>query len=155
LFDGDQCTGGTLIMNLIFTVIAGLFILAGNPGEPLKKDVEAAISIYEKALKNKDAPALDGILADNFILTTASGKILKKKDMLANLARQDTKYEAFETTGVELRILENTAIETGKVRTKGTRSGKLFSETTLYTDVWVREKNQWKLLAEHSSFVKE
>jgi len=146
---------GALIVNIIYTVVAGLFILAGNPGEPLKKDVEAAISIYETALKNKDTRALDGILADQFILTTASGKILKKKDMVANLTRQDTKYEAFETTGVELRVLENTAIETGKVRTKGIRSGKTFSETTLYTDVWVREKNQWKLLAEHSSFVKE
>lgn len=146
---------GALIVNIIYTVVAGLFILAGNPGEPLKKDVEAAISIYETALKNKDTRALDEILADQFILTTASGKVLKKKDMVANLTRQDTKYEAFETTGVELRVLENTAIETGKVRTKGIRSGKTFSETTLYTDVWVREKNQWKLLAEHSSFVKE
>lgn len=142
-------------MNLIYSVVAGLLILGGVPGEPLKKDVEAAISVYETALKNKDAEALAGILADNFILTTASGKILQKKDMLANLARQDTKYEAFETTGVELRILGNTAIETGKVRTKGTRAGKPFSETTLYTDVWVREKNQWKLLAEHSSFLGE
>jgi len=146
---------GALIVNIIYTVVAGLFILAGNPGEPLKKDVEAAISIYETALKNKDTRALDEILADQFILTTASGKVLKKKDMVANLTRQDTKYEAFETTGVELRVLENTAIETGKVHTKGIRSGKTFSETTLYTDVWVREKNQWKLLAEHSSFVKE
>lgn len=146
-------------MSLIFAAILAGLVNQSPAGEPIsasaKKEIESAIQSYESALKDKDAKALAAVLAVDFILTTASGKVLTKKDMLANLAKQDTQYEQFATTGVELRLLGDTAIETGQVRTVGKRSGKLIAEVTRYTDVWVRQKEGWKLLAEHSSFIRE
>jgi len=126
---------------------------ASTTREPIcPEPLRSTIQDYERALAKKEPARLQEILADDFQLITASGKILKKADMLANLGKMETRYESFESTGVQFRKLGNTVIETGKVRTKGVRAGKPIDETTLYTDVWIDHQGKWLLLAEHSSF---
>ena len=96
---------------------------------------------------------MKSILADNFVLTTASGKVLTKKDMMLNLTKEGTKYDKFESSDVRINVLNEAAIETGKVHTVGIRGGKKIAETTRYTDFWVKVQGKWLLLAEHSSFI--
>ena len=118
-----------------------------------EQQIQEASKIYEQALTQKNEPLLKSILADNFTLTTASGKVLSKKDMLLNLNKEDTKYEKFESSEVKIKVLNDAAIETGKVHTVGIRGGKNIAETTRYTDFWVKIQGKWLLLAEHSSFI--
>ena len=115
--------------------------------------IQEASKIYEQALTQKNEPLLNSILADNFVLTTATGKLLTKKEMLFNLKKEGTKYDKFESSEVRIEILNNAAIETGKVHTVGTRAEKKIAETTRYTDFWVKIQGKWLLLAEHSSFI--
>lgn len=117
------------------------------------QQIQEASKIYEQALTQKNEPLLKSILADNFILTTATGKVLTKKDMLLNLTREGTKYDTFESSEVKIEVLNHAAIETGKVHTVGIRGGKKIAETTRYTDFWVKSQGQWLLLAEHSCFI--
>ena len=118
-----------------------------------EQQIQEASKVYEQALTQKNEPLLKSILADNFILTTASGKVLTKKDMMLNLNKEGTKYDKFESSEVKIRILNEAAIETGKVHTVGIRGGKKIAETTRYTDFWVKIQGKWLLLAEHSSFI--
>ena len=117
------------------------------------QQIQEASKVYEHALTQKNEPLLKSILADNFILTTASGKVLTKKDMMLNLTKEGTKYDKFESSEVRISILNEAAIETGKVHTVGIRGGKKIAETTRYTDFWVKIQGKWLLLAEHSSFI--
>jgi ketosteroid isomerase-like protein len=117
-----------------------------------EQQIQEASKVYEQALTQKNEPLLKSILADNFILTTASGKVLTKKDMMLNLTKEGTKYDKFESSEVRISVLNEAAIETGKVHTVGTRAGKKIAETTRYTDFWVKIQGKWLLLAEHSSF---
>lgn len=118
-----------------------------------EQQIQEASKVYEQALTQKNEPLLKSILADNFILTTATGKVLTKKDMMLNLNKEGTKYDKFESSEVKISILNEAAIETGKVHTVGIRGGKKIAETTRYTDFWVKIKGKWLLLAEHSSFI--
>lgn len=118
-----------------------------------EQQIQEASKVYEQALTQKNEPLLKSILADNFILTTASGKVLTKKDMMLNLTKEGTKYDKFESSEVKISILNEAAIETGKVHTVGIRGGKKIAETTRYTDFWVKIQGKWLLLAEHSSFI--
>lgn len=120
-----------------------------------KKEVHIASARYEKALAEKNKSALENILAQEFVLTTATGKKINKANMLANLGKQETRYESFDSSEVEVRVAGATAIETGKVRTVGIRAGKKIDETTRFTLVWIRTAAGWKALAEHSSFIPE
>ena len=118
-----------------------------------EQQIQEASKVYEQALTQKNEPLLKSILADNFVLTTASGKVLTKKDMMLNLTKEGTKYDKFESSDVRINVLNEVAIETGKVHTVGIRGGKKIAETTRYTDFWVKVQGKWLLLAEHSSFI--
>ena len=145
-------------MTLNFKLLVIIFILLQSSGllaqQPTaEQQIQEASKVYEQALTQKNEPLLKSILADNFILTTASGKVLNKKDMMLNLTKEGTKYDKFESSEVKISVLNDAAIETGKVHTVGIRGGKKIAETTRYTDFWVKIQGKWLLLAEHSSFI--
>ena len=145
-------------MTLNFKLLVIIFILLQSSGllaqQPTaEQQIQEASKVYEQALTQKNEPLLKSILADNFILTTASGKVLTKKDMMLNLTKEGTKYDKFESSEVRISVLNDAAIETGKVHTVGIRVGKKIAETTRYTDFWVKIQGKWLLLAEHSSFI--
>ncbi len=145
-------------MTLNFKLLVIIFILLQSSGllaqQPTaEQQIQEASKVYEQALTQKNEPLLKSILADNFILTTASGKVLTKKDMMLNLTKEGTKYDKFESSEVKISVLNDAAIETGKVHTVGIRAGKKIAETTRYTDFWVKIQGKWLLLAEHSSFI--
>lgn len=145
-------------MTLNFKLLVIIFILLQSSGlvaqQPTaEQQIQEASKVYEQALTQKNELLLKSILADNFILTTASGKVLSKKDMMLNLTKEGTKYDKFESSEVRISVLNDAAIETGKVHTVGIRAGKKIAETTRYTDFWIKIQGKWLLLAEHSSFI--
>jgi hypothetical protein len=145
-------------MTLNFKLLVIIFILLQSSGllaqQPTaEQQIQEASKVYEQALTQKNELLLKSILADNFILTTASGKVLNKKDMMLNLTKEGTKYDKFESSEVRISVLNDAAIETGKVHTVGIRDGKKIAETTRYTDFWIKIQGKWLLLAEHSSFI--
>ena len=145
-------------MTLNFKLLVIISILLQSSGllaqQPTaEQQIQEASKVYEQALTQKNEPLLKSILADNFILTTASGKVLNKKDMMLNLTKEGTKYDKFESSEVRISVLNDAAIETGKVQTVGIRDGKKIAEATRYTDFWVKIQGKWLLLAEHSSFI--
>jgi len=145
-------------MTLNFKLLVIISILLQSWGlvaqqSTAEQQIQEASKVYEQALTQKNEPLLKSILADNFILTTASGKVLTKKDMMLNLTKEGTKYDKFESSEVKISVLNDAAIETGKVYTVGIRGGKKITETTRYTDFWVKVQGKWLLLAEHSSFI--
>ena len=148
---GNYMTVKLKLLGIILLLLQSLGLAAQLP--TAEQQIQEASKVYEQALTQKNEPLLKSILADNFILTTASGKVLTKKDMMLNLTREGTKYDKFESSEVRISILNEAAIETGKVHTVGIRGGKKIAETTRYTDFWVKIQGKWLLLAEHSSFI--
>ena len=139
------------LLAIILALLQSWGIAAQEPAA--EQQIQEASKVYEQALTQKNEHLLKSILADNFILTTASGKVLTKKDMMLNLTKEGTKYDKFESSDVRINVLNEVAIETGKVHTVGIRGGKKIAETTRYTDFWVKVQGKWLLLAEHSSFI--
>lgn len=126
-----------------------LLVLGTDPGVEL----EAATAAYDRAVAKADLPALDRILSPGVVFTTATGRVMDKKAVLAMLASPDTRYESVESDQVKRTITGDLAIETGRVRVRGTRLGQPINETQRYTDVWVRREGRWQLAAEHTSLV--
>jgi len=139
------------LLAIILALLQSWGIAAQEPAA--EQQIQEASKVYEQALTQKNEPLLKSILADNFVLTTASGKVLTKKDMMLNLTKEGTKYDKFESSDVRINVLNEVAIETGKVHTVGIRGGKKIAETTRYTDFWIKVQGKWLLLAEHSSFI--
>jgi len=124
-----------------------------TPSADPKAELEAATAAYDRAVSKADIPALDKLLLPGVVFTTATGRVMDKKAVLAMLASPETRYESVESDQVNRKITGDIAIETGRVRVRGTRQGKPVNETQRYTDVWLRQDGRWQLAAEHTSLV--
>ncbi len=119
---------------------------------PCPKELKTVMATYEAALVNKDKNRLAAILTEDFQMITASGRILDKKALLANLDNKDTVYHSFVSSGVRYQRFGDTVIETGQVKSNGIRRGKPIAEKSLYTDIWILKDGAWRLALEHSCF---
>lgn len=104
-------------------------------------------------IKKNEVAKAEAFYAKDFILTTSSGKIKTKSDMLYEIGLSDLKLEVNETENVKIRVLNSTAVLTGKLHQKGNYKGQAFDNFLLVTDTWVKTGTGWKLLSGHATLL--
>jgi hypothetical protein len=134
----------------IALLLAGL-ALAGYAGDEeavLALDHEMAVATWTADLEwfehNVDA---------GFVLTTASGRMRTKSDVLAELSAPNMRMEPYEPSEVQVRVFGTTAIVTGRAWQRYTTHEQRYEADLRYTDVWVKKKNKWTLVATHASAI--
>ena len=98
-----------------------------------------------------DAVALNRIYADDFIGVGPSGTVRTKAQVISDFASGDLKFQSITTDEVQVRVYENTAVETGLSTMSGQDKGKAVPRDTRFTRVWVKEQGRWRLVANHYS----
>jgi len=99
---------------------------------------------YQAAVKKNDVATMGGILADDFVLVTGSGKVFTKTDLLNAARSGQVVYEHQEDTAQTVRIWGDTAVVTAKLWEKGSDSGKPFDHTLWFSDTYVRTPTGWR-----------
>jgi ketosteroid isomerase-like protein len=115
------------------------------------KAVAALDTQYQAAVKANDAATMDRILADDFLLSTGSGKKYTKADLLSEARSEQVHYEHQEDTEQTVRIWGDTAVVTAKLWEKGTDNGKAFDYTVWFSDTYVRTPKGWAYVFGQSS----
>lgn len=98
-----------------------------------------------------DAAALDRIYADDFIGVGPSGTVRTKKQVISDFTSGTLKFQSITTDEVQVRVYENTAVETGLSTMDGQDNGKAVPRITRFTRVWVKQQDYWRLVANHYS----
>ena len=98
-----------------------------------------------------DAVALDRIYADDFIGVGPSGSVRTKAQVISDFTSGDLKFQSITTDEVQVRVYENTAVETGLSTMVGQDKGKTVPHDTRFTRVWVKKQGRWRLVANHYS----
>ena len=98
-----------------------------------------------------DAAALDRIYADDFIGVGPSGTVRTKAQVISDFTSGDLKFQSITTDEVQVRVYENTAVETGLSTMLGQDKGKAVPRDTRFTRVWVKQQGRWRLVANHYS----
>ena len=98
-----------------------------------------------------DATALDRIYAADFIGVGPSGRVRTKPQVISDFTSGDLKFESITTDEVQVRVYENTAVETGLSTMIGQDKGKAVPRDTRFTRVWVKQQGSWRLVANHYS----
>jgi ketosteroid isomerase-like protein len=108
---------------------------------------------YTELAASGDIAMLKLQLADDYIATNAEGKILTKVDELESYkATSGRRTES--ATLLEQHVLavdNNTAVETGKVKSVETTAGVRSESITQYTTTWVSWGAGWQIIARHAS----
>jgi ketosteroid isomerase-like protein len=98
-----------------------------------------------------DATALDRIYAADFIGVGSSGRVRTKPQVISDFTSGDLKFQSITTDEVQVRVYENTAVETGLSIMIGQDKGKAVPRDTRFTRVWVKQQGSWRLVANHYS----
>jgi len=115
--------------------------------------VAALDTQYQAAVKANDAATMDRILADDFVLSTGSGKRYTKADLMAEARGGHVQYEHQEDTEQTVRVWGDTAVVTAKLWEKGTDNGKPFDYTVWFSDTYVRTPQGWVYVFGQSSLL--
>src|SRR5215475_14064651 len=98
-----------------------------------------------------DAVALDRIYADDFVGVGPSGTVRTKPQVISDFTSGNLKFQSITTDEVQVRVYENTAVETGLSTMVGQDKGKAVPRDTRFTRVWVNREGRWRLVANHYS----
>jgi len=120
-----------------------------------RSSVERAIRQLDneriQAQINADARALDRIYADDFIGVGPSGTVRTKAQVISDFTSGELKFQSITTDEVQVRVYENTAVETGLSTMVGQDKGQAVPRDTRFTRVWVKQQGRWRLVANHYS----
>ena len=118
-----------------------------------RSSVEQAIRQLDReriqAQIGADAVALERIYADDFIGVGPSGTVRTKAQVISDFTAGDLKFQSITTDEVQVRVYENTAVETGLSTMVGQDKGKAVPRDTRFTRVWVKQQGRWRLVANH------
>jgi uncharacterized protein (TIGR02246 family) len=98
-----------------------------------------------------DAVALDRIYADDFIGVGPSGTVRNKSQVISDFTSGNLKFQSITTDEVQVRVYENTAVETGLSTMVGQDKGKAVPRDTRFTRVWIKQQGRWRLVSNHYS----
>jgi uncharacterized protein (TIGR02246 family) len=117
--------------------------------------VEQAIRQLDKerirAQIGADPVALDRIYADDFIGVGPSGTVRTKAQVISDFTSGSLRFQSITTDEVQVRVYDNTAVETGLSTMIGQDKGRAVPRDTRFTRVWIKQQGRWHLVANHYS----
>jgi len=125
-------------------------MLARAEGGPMhnESDPLAAEQQFFSSLIGGDVGALDRILGEDFLLIDVmTGSAVKKPDLLAVLGSGQLKFEAIQPVEAQVRLYGITAVITGRTEMSGRFGEAVFTTSSRYTHVFVKEQSQWRLVS--------
>jgi uncharacterized protein (TIGR02246 family) len=135
-----------------------LISIAGGEEQSVGRDQTSVEQVIRKldneriqAQIGADAVALERIYADDFIGVGPSGTVRTKPQVLSDFTSGNLKFQSITTDEVQVRVYENTAVETGVSTMVGQDKGKAVPRDNRFTRVWVKQQGRWRLVLNHYS----
>src|SRR4029450_8276545 len=98
---------------------------------------------FAQAVVKNDADAIDGFLADDWIVVDPDGGIIDKTRFLGVIRSGALSHESMESADWRVRLYGNSAVVTGLTTTKGKFMGQDFTSCERATDVFVKQGDRW------------
>jgi ketosteroid isomerase-like protein len=117
--------------------------MTATPDHTMQEELLKLENEFERAVTNNDADALDGFLADDWIIVGPDGDIIDKARFLGVIKSGALSHELMESTDMRVRLYGNTAVVTGLTTTKGKFMGQDFASCERATDIFVKQTDRW------------
>jgi ketosteroid isomerase-like protein len=81
------------------------------------------MDVFNRALKEQDYAALEGLYAGDYMLVRPDGSVLNRQDVLQDLQSGGLRFRSIELGQTEVRIYGSTAVLTAEAQAVSSRSG--------------------------------
>jgi ketosteroid isomerase-like protein len=142
-------------------VICGLLLIGSIPligqetgnADSQKTKILALENAWNQAETNKDAKALDGLLASTLVYIDYDGTMMDKAKFMASVKAPSLHPEQIINESMTAYMYGDSAVVTGIYREKGVRNGKPYSRRGRFTDTWVKQGGTWVCAASQSTLI--
>lgn len=101
-----------------------------------------------------DRAFIESLLADDWAVTDPSGRVLTKRQVLdETFASSDRRIEAMTVDEVEVRLLGDAAVVTGRTRATGSYRGQSGTAILRFTDVFHYRDGRWQVVASQGTSI--
>jgi ketosteroid isomerase-like protein len=107
------------------------------------------------AIVKRDGGFLKKLEADDFTFTDPDGVVLDKAGDIKNTTTGDTVFDEFKIDSLKVRFYGDTAIVNGLGTIKMHEQDEDLSGQYSWTDVFVKQKGEWKAAAAHLTMVEQ
>ena len=134
-----------------FTVFVWLMIClsCSSPAQPsgAQGEVLNTDAIYRDAVLRGDANKLARLFADDILIVHSDGATDTKANFLDAISSRRLKMRSYERTNVEVRVFGSVAVLFSKATKVFTYKDTSGIDVDLSTMTYVRQGNQWKIVA--------
>jgi ketosteroid isomerase-like protein len=120
-----------------------------------EQQIRRLLREWDEAYKARDAGALAGILADEFVLKDASGTVLSRTEYLMSMIKSPdfSRVESFLSEDVRVAVKRDKATVTGRSKVKGRPRGRTqaFGGDYRFTDTWMKREGRWQVVSTEST----
>jgi len=124
--------------------------------EPNAKVREEILKVEEEekeASLKGDTDTLDRLFANDIAYTNQNGELVPKGQFLAEYRSGAQKIHTFKHDDVRLRSYGDTVVVTGRSTSAFRYKGKEYAGAKRFTNVWVKQGGQWRLVVHHVTAV--
>jgi ketosteroid isomerase-like protein len=131
-----------------------LFVpLAWSQGGNVEQQINALADQFTQAFGKADTGFMEKYFADDFTGIHSDGKLSTKAQEIDNVKSGTLKWASVDLHERKIRVYRETAVVVGLASSTGTVGGKPYSGDFRTTQIWVKHKGNWKVVAFQSTRV--
>ncbi len=139
---------------VVLFVLSACLLDAQNQGSAAEQNIMRIEKEMLAAVLKGDTSPSEGYLADTYAFTGPDGLSMGKAQSIEDLKSGNLKLQGASLDDTKVQVYGDTAIVTYSSNDKGTYKGKDISGKTRWTDVFVKQKGRWMIVASHGSPVR-
>ena len=141
-----------IVICVLFLFVSTLLAAQEAPdAEAQKTKILALENAWNRAEQNKDAKALEGLLAGTLVYIDYDGSLMDKAGFMSSVKAPSLHPEQIVNESMTAYMYGDSAVVTGIYREKGVRNGKPYSRRGRFTDTWVNQSGTWVCAASQST----
>jgi len=122
-------------------------VSAGMPHYPdLPPDLAAAAEAFDHAQVKGDGPALERLLADDYLLVNSQGETETKADFIRDYTAPGFSFAPFTIEKPVEKVWATGAVLGGVVDAHGTSGGKPYAIRMRFADIWAKRDGRWQVI---------
>lgn len=111
--------------------------------------------LWNEAQMNRDARALESMIATDFVNTEYDSEVSDKAKFLADIKDPQFNLSTLSIQDLKVSMYSDSAVVVGIYHTKGSYQGKPYEHWGRFTDTWVYTEGRWQCAASHTSLLKK
>jgi ketosteroid isomerase-like protein len=121
-----------------------------------RHEIERIEEAWRNAVLKADVPAMDALLADDYMAITASGTLETKEKALANLRGGGLHIASIDLSERKLRFYGTTVLVTSRAEISGATGTRDISGSYRYTHVYARDaQGKWKIVSFEANRIRD